>query len=92
LQSRIPEPLSNPTTRTTLQVSILTIAGIPSASTAANLDFQGLTKHEPLFIHIVHVFWTRIELSNKLSQLQYQLLVKNIEVYESNVLCEKSVS
>jgi hypothetical protein len=57
---------------------------IPSASTADNLDFQGLTKHEPLLIHIVNVFWTRIELFDKVSQQQFRLLVKNIQVYKSN--------
>jgi hypothetical protein len=36
-------------------VSILNIQGIPLASTTDNLDFQSLTKDEPLFIDIVNV-------------------------------------
>jgi hypothetical protein len=61
-------------------ISILTIVGIPSSSTAFILDFQCLTKHEPHLIHISNVFWMSIEHSNKLSHLQYRSIVKNIEV------------
>jgi hypothetical protein len=59
---------------------------------ADNLDFQGLTKHEPLLIHIGKVVLTSIERPNKFSQLQYRLFVENIKVYESNLLWEISLS
>jgi hypothetical protein len=67
-------------------ISILTVPGIHSTSRADNLDFQGLTKHEPLLIHIVNVFWSSIELPNEFSHLQYWSLVKNIEVFKTNLL------
>jgi hypothetical protein len=37
---------------------------------ADNPDFHCLTKHEPLLIHTVNIFWTSIELSNKFSKLK----------------------
>jgi hypothetical protein len=58
---------------------------------ADNLDFQDLTKYEPFLFHIVNVFWTSIELSNKFSNLQHQLLVKNVEVYETDLLYGRSL-
>jgi hypothetical protein len=68
------------------------IAGIPSASMLDNLGFQGMTKYEPLVIHIVNIFWMSIELSNVFSDVQHQSIVKKIEVYKTNLYCARSLS
>jgi len=58
-------------------MSILSIAGIHSTSNAYHLHFESLTKYEALFIHIVNVFWLCIELSDKISELQWPVLADN---------------